>query len=131
MSGLKKIVATLCVRAGYLSFALPTHYCCQHYIYRSHLNKLGWRVLFFLSTPLPLRVLELYFAYFISFRFSAFFHFRLLLLLRFSMDAVKCLSILFKRMNGFDAFSYFFAHPKKEEEAAAQQRKKGREKSKE
>lgn len=35
------------------------------------------------------------------------------------MDAVKCLSILFKRMNGFDGFSYFFAHPKKEEEATA------------
>lgn len=104
--------------AGYLSFAFPTHYCCQHYInvYRSHLNKLGWRSLF-LSTPFPLRVLEVYFAYFISFRFSAFFLFRLLLL-RFSMDAVKCLSILFKRMNGFDGFSYFFAHPKKEEEAA-------------
>lgn len=37
------------------------------------------------------------------------------------MDAVKCLSILFKRMNGFDGFSYFFAHPKKEEEAAAKE----------
>lgn len=43
------------------------------------------------------------------------------------MDAVKCLSILFKRMNGFDGFSYFFAHPKKEEEAAAAKEGDGKE----